>query len=102
MSLSEFLEYKGGWVRVGETSVHHWEFHNGVDPINPGSRWPMVPPRGWTCWVYPADDREFEAWMAVHCPTADCTHRFNGGDPMYTVMIKDDAECMLFKLKFEV
>ena len=87
-------------MRIMKATVHHWEFHNGVDPINPGSKWPMVPPRSWTCWVYPEDDREFEAWMATHCPTADCTHRFNSGDPMYTVMIKDDAECMLFKLKW--
>ena len=44
---------KGGWVKVMKATVHHWEFHNGVDPINPGSKWPMVPPRSWTCWVYP-------------------------------------------------
>jgi hypothetical protein len=83
------------------TSVQHWEFHNGVDPINPGSLWPMVPPRGWTCWVYPDNDREFEVWMQEHCPTAECIHRFNSGDPMYTVYIHDERECMLFKLKYQ-
>jgi hypothetical protein len=96
------IAYKGGWVRALKTTVHHWQFHNGVEPINPGSKWPMVPPRSWTCWVYPEDDREFEEWMAIHCPTADCTHRFNSGEPMYTVSISDDGECMLFKLKFGV
>ena len=85
-----------------KVTVHYWEFHNGVDPINPGSQWPSVPPRSWTCWVYPADDQEFEDWMAVHCPTADYSHRFNSGDPMYTVSITDDNECMLFKLKWNV
>lgn len=102
VSVEEFLKYRGGWVRAGKTSVHHWQFHNGVDPINPGSQWPMVPPRGWTCWVYPADDHEFEQWMKTNCPTADCTHRFNSGDPMYTVRISDEHECMMFKLMFGV
>lgn len=96
------IAVKGGWVRARKTSVHHWQYHNGVDPINPGSRWPMVPPRSWTCWVYPEEDREFEEWMATHCPTAECIHRFNSGDPMYTVKIGDDSECMLFKLRFGV
>ena len=80
--------------------VFHWEFHNGVDPINPGSRWPMVPPRSWTCWAYPDNDREFETWMAEHCPTAECTHRFNSGDPMYTVSITSDQEATIFQLKW--
>lgn len=83
-----------------KVTVHHWEFHNGVDPINPGSQWPIVPRRGWTCWVYPANDSEFEKWMAVNCPTAECTHRFNSGDPMYTVSIKDDREATIFQLKW--
>jgi hypothetical protein len=83
-----------------KVSVHHWEFHNGVDPINPGSQWPMVLPRSWTCWVYPSDDREFEQWMHNNCPTADCTHRFNSGDPMYTVSIKDEQEATIFTLRW--
>ena len=91
---------KGGWVKAKNTVVHHWEFHNGVDPINPGSQWPMVPERGWTCWVYPQDNREFEDWMSKNCPTADCAHRFNSGDPMYTVKIKDDKEATVFQLKW--
>lgn len=94
------IAYMGGWMQARKTSVQHWQYHNGKDPINPGSQWPMVHPRGWTCWVYPEDDREFESWMEIHCPTADCTHRFNSGDPMYTIFIRDDNECMLFKLKF--
>lgn len=81
-------------------AVHHWQFHNGNDPINPGSQWPMIPPRGWTCWVYPNDDREFEKWMDANCPTADYAHRFNGGDPMYTVNISDDKEALIFQLRW--
>lgn len=94
------IAVKGGWVREMKTSVHHWQFHNGVDPINPGSQWPSILPRGWTCWVYPADDREFEDWMKKNCPTADCTHRFNSGNPMYTVNISDDKEAMIFQLRW--
>ncbi len=85
---------------MSKTSIHHWQFHNGTDPINPGSRWPMILERSWTCWVYPEDDREFEAWMKKNCPTAECIHRFNSGDPMYTVSITSDEECMLFKLRW--
>ncbi len=91
---------KGGWVRVRKTSVQHWQFHNGVDPINPGSQWPAIPPRGWSCWVYPEDDNEFEQWMIKNCPTADWTHRFNSGNPMYTVNISNDKEAMLFQLRW--
>ena len=92
---------KGGWVKMRKTLVHHWEFHNGVDPINPGNQFgETVLPRGWTCWVYPKDNYTFEEWMTRMCPTADCTHRFNGGDPMYTVYIKDDKEATLFQLRW--
>jgi hypothetical protein len=91
---------KGGWVRVRKTIVDHWKFHNGIDPINPGSQWPMVPPRGWSCWVYPEDDLEFEQWMIKHCPTADFIPRFNSGDPMWTVNISNDKEATLFQLKW--
>ena len=88
------------WMRkMRGTIVHHWEFHNGVDPINPGNQFgEIVMPRGWSCWVYPRDDREFEEWMTRMCPTADWTHRFNSGDPMYTVNITKDSEATAFQL----
>ncbi len=95
------IAVKGGWVRTMKTSIHHWEFHDGVTPINPGNPFgEMIPPRGWTCWVYPKNDRDFEEWMSTNCPTAECTHRFNSGDPMYTVYIKEDKEATLFQLKW--
>ena len=82
-----------------KTSIHHWRFEDGKTCPNPGSRWEMDPvPRGWYCWAYPADDREFEVWMSKNCPTADVTHRFNSGDPMYTVFIKEDKEATVFQL----
>ena len=90
------------WMRMMRgTTVHHWEFHDGVTPINPGNQFgEIVLPRGWTCWVYPQDDREFEEWMARMCPMADYIHRFNSGNPMYTVNISDDKEATLFQLKW--
>lgn len=84
-----------------KTSVHHWRFEDGMTCPNPVSQWPLDPlPRGWHCWVYPENNQEFETWMCTHCPGADVSHRFNSGDPMYTVYISDDRECMLFKLKY--
>lgn len=96
---------KGGWVRERKTTVHHWRFENGEpefvgESIIYPSGWKDAPERGWYCWVYPEDDNEFEAWMAKNCPTADCTRRFNSGDPMTTVYIKDDQEATLFQLKW--
>ncbi len=87
------------------TSVHHWRFqtgepeHVGVSVIYPtGIR--EGPPRGWYCWVYPLDDVEFADWMAENCPSSDCTHRFNSGDPMWTVYIKDEQEATIFSLRW--
>lgn len=83
------------------TTIHHWRFEDGKTVPNPDSRWKMdPPPRGWYCWVYPQSDDDFVQWMEQHCPTADHTFRFNSGDPMHTVYIKDDTEAMLFTLKW--
>ena len=82
-------------------TVHHWRFNDGVTPINPGNPFgETVLPRSWSCWVYPENNHEFEEWMTRSCPTADWTHRFNSGNPMYTVTIIDDAEATLFQLKY--
>jgi hypothetical protein len=82
-------------------SVQHWRFEDGGTCPNPGSQWPMeASPRGWYCWVYADDQKVFMDWMEKNCPTADCTHRFNSGDPMTTVYIKEDQEAVLFQLKW--
>jgi len=90
------------WMKMMRgTVVHHWRFEDGKTTPNPDSQWKMdPPPRGWYCWVYAADDNEFRDWMGRMCPTADVTHRFNSGDPMHTVYIKEDAEATLFQLKW--
>jgi hypothetical protein len=84
-----------------KVSIHHWRFEDGKTCHNSGSQWEMEPtPRGWYCWAYTTDNYEFENWMSKMCPTADCTRRFNSGDPMTTVYIKDDTEATLFQLKW--
>ena len=87
-----------------KTLVHHWRFEDGkqrTESFGAGVyRTLDAPPRGWYCWVYPADDSDFEVWMGKHCPNADVTFRFNSGDPMYTVYIKEDAEATLFQLRW--
>ena len=83
------------------TTIHYWRFEDGVTPVNPGN--PVgetILPRGWYCWAYPDDKHDFEDWMSKMCPSADTTFRFNSGDPMYTVFIKDDTEATLFNLKW--
>jgi hypothetical protein len=83
------------------TSVHHWRFETGDREDSVGNLWKHDPmPRGWYCWVYPKDGVDFDDWMKKNCPTADVTFRFNSGDPMYTVYIKDDEEATLFGLRW--
>jgi len=54
---------------------------------------------GWHCWVYPKDDYAFEEWMDKNMlGKFECIHRFNSGDPMYTVQICNDEDATLFKL----
>lgn len=92
---------KGGWMRERKTSVHHWRFEDGKTCPNPGNPFPLdPPPRGWYCWVYPEDYDSFYDWMSKNCPTTECTNRFNSGDPMVTVYIKQDREATLFQLKW--
>ena len=91
-------------------SVHHWRYDDGwhdipyvllKDKNSPGRefREEIV---GWHCWVYCNDHMEFVDWMALHCATADCTARFNSGDPMVTVTITDKDEAAYFMLNFDV
>jgi len=90
-------------VRRGN-SIHHWRFEDGKTSPNAGHPIKELihdpPPRGWYCWMYPGNDEEFRTWMAQCCPTAEVIHRFNSGDPMWTVYISDENEAMLFKLKW--
>jgi hypothetical protein len=84
-----------------KANVHHWRFETGDREDSVGDLWKHDPvPRGWYCWVYPKDGVDFGDWMKKNCPSADVTFRFNSGDPMYTVYIKDDEEATLFGLRW--
>lgn len=54
---------------------------------------------GWYCWVYPGKDIDFPSWMKQNMSGKfECTHRYNSGDPMFTVWINSDEDATLFKL----
>jgi hypothetical protein len=80
-------------------TVNHWRYEDGTTIPNPGSRFQLDPiPRGWYCWAYTDNNKEFEEWMKRMCPTTACIPRFNSGDPMYTIYMTDDSEATIFKL----
>jgi hypothetical protein len=86
--------------------VHHWRHEDGWRNIPQILQKPGGPEKefdvnfqGWFCWAYASDEREFERWMKKNMKGKyDCTFRFNSGDPMHTVWIKEDEDATLFKL----
>lgn len=55
--------------------------------------------QGWHGHVYTDDGEKFEKWMRRNMKGKyDCTFRFNSGNPMITVLIKNDEDATLFKL----
>lgn len=93
---------------MSNTIVNYWKYNDG---------WTMIPHvlqahygkdreyndfiKGWHCWVYPENDLEFVKWMKDNMKGHyDATWRFNSGDPMYTVYIREDEDASLFKLKW--
>ena len=94
--------------REKKTVVHYWRYENGWRYLpsflrrNPDEeREYSEDLKGWHCWVYPADDTEFEEWMTQNMKDeCEFTYRFNSGNPMYTVIIKSDEDATLFKLKW--
>lgn len=93
---------------VLEVHISYWKYESGEPEAMPDYLKHMYPtgfregsPKGWHCWAYPSDDRAFEEFMDRVCPTADITHRFNSGNPMYTVYITDEKEATLFQLAWK-
>lgn len=85
--------------------IQHWRFEDGIPRSIAGETYGKQLtldslPRGWYCWAYTDNNEEFRKWMATNCPTADITHRFNSGNPMFTVYIKEEKEAALFQLKW--
>jgi len=86
--------------------VHHWRYEDGWRLVPPVLRKEGEPEKefneeivGWHCWVYADDNKDFEKWMRKNMKGKyDCTFRFNSGDPMHTVWIREDEDATLFKL----
>ena len=105
--MNAFFVRKQNGGKMSKTVVNHWRYNDG---------WHVVPTVfqkdhtgqdlefteelvGWHCWVYPEDDLKFKKWMEENMKGVyDCTFRFNGGSPMYTVLIKENEDATLFKL----
>jgi hypothetical protein len=90
-------------------TVNHWRYDDGWQTVPSILRKNGNPERefreelvGWHCWVYCNDHHEFLTWMEEHCPKADCTTRFNSGNPMITVNITNKDEAAYFMLNFDV
>ncbi len=72
--------------------VQYWRCLTGQNPNK----------KSWFCWVYVQTKFNFQEWMDKYCPTAECTFRFNSGNPVYIVTISDEQEALLFQLKWDV
>ena len=90
-------------------TIHHWRHEDGWHNVPAILRKEGDVARefveeivGWHCWVYCNNHHEFLDWMMEHCPKADCTPRFNSGDPMITVHITNKDEAAYFMLNFDV
>ncbi len=81
-------------MRPAEIKVRHWSLLDDPEKFK-------IPI--YYCWVFTAPDFpdfDFGGWMKQHCPTADCTFRFNSGNPMYSVSITDKKEALIFQLRW--
>ena len=86
-----------------KVAIYYWEYSDGVTRQGGTDLFPMIPPKGWSCWAYAAHiQNEFDEWMENNMKGKyDCTFRFNGGDPMFTIWIEDDEDATLFKLRWD-
>jgi hypothetical protein len=89
--------------------VQHWRYDNG---------WKNIPEIlrkyrngaeqefdedlvGWHCWVYEESDENISKWMKENMKGEyECDFRFNSGNPMHTVLIKDNEDATAFKLRW--
>lgn len=82
----------GGMEQVGKSTIYPTGEREG-------------PTAGWYCWAYATHVKDetfnLEKWMKKNMTGKyDCTMRFNSGDPMYTVWIKEEKDAMFFQLSF--
>jgi hypothetical protein len=85
-------------------TVKQWRYESGEPEkvrgyllrLHPGG-YREGPPKGWYCWVFTNNNKHFETWMTKYCPKAVVIHRYNSGDPMYTVYITSKKEAVRFQ-----
>jgi len=100
------------------TKIVHWRYEDGwreipniLRSMHAGKeREFQEDQKGWHCWVYPGDELRKDAlenrdffveWMKENMKGYyEADHRFNSGDPMYTVFIKEEEDATLFKLRW--
>lgn len=86
-----YWKYCDGWRYLPEIIRKEWVYE--YDPTH----------CGWFCWVYPAKDFDLEAWMVENMKDVyDCTFRFNGGNCMFTVWIRNKNDAALFADQFNL
>ena len=75
-----------------KTYIQHWEYRKPTESIYE---------TGWACQVYEALDFDIQYWMKNNMKGKYyCTRRFNSGNPVCYVIIKDDIDATFFKLTF--
>ena len=88
--------------------VNHWHYNDGWRHIPEILRKDHEPEMefeeclvGWHCWAYASQDENIEQWMKDNMAGKyECDFRFNSGDPMHTIIIKENEDATLFKLKW--
>ena len=93
-----------------EARIEHWKFYDGwhytiaVLRTKPDNKYEYNPDLfGWHCWAYPSNNTEFETWCESNLSeSADVCLRFNGGDMMYTVVLKDKNDADKFATQFNL
>ncbi len=100
------------------TKIANWRYDDGwqeipyiMRPMHAGKERVFYEEhKGWHCWVYPGEEVRknalagrdyFIEWMKENMKGHyEADWRFNSGDPMYTVFIKEEEDATLFKLRW--
>lgn len=86
-------------------SIHHWQYSDGWNKAL--TRGSLLSYRdefneariGWSCWVYTDENNEFLDWMKNSMKGSySASPKFNSGNPMIIVHIKEDEDASFFKL----
>lgn len=88
-----------------KVSVNYWEYSDGgVEYIGKSGTYPTgwrsKRDKGFYCWAVPTNNTEFIDWMNENCPGANVAWRFNSGTPIFTIYLPDEADAMMFYLRW--